>query len=222
MEKSSNTQWAFRQFWRKYGVEFTARPQQCDHGGRSTDTLWHPVSCLFGDIFESHAFQFVTGYGTMMFSSGRNVPCVGGTSPARNPTHSGISVGLLKRPIPSAHLFKTFDHGVTTCYNASRNCGQACLDDHACISYDFEVGLPDRLWQNIYSVDNVAGEPAQRKPAMGTACPHLSKRLRTLCDLVYAWRRVFGILHAVFERGQSFSTRHSVEACAFTDRGRTL
>ena len=35
---------------------------------------------------------------------------------------------------------KTFDHGGTAYYHASRNCGQACLNDDVCISYDFVVG----------------------------------------------------------------------------------
>ena len=34
----------------------------------------------------------------------------------------------------------TFDHGGTAYYHASRNCGQACLDDNVYISYDFVVG----------------------------------------------------------------------------------
>ena len=37
--KSSNTQWAFRQLWKKCGVEFhRLRPQQCVY----PDILWHP------------------------------------------------------------------------------------------------------------------------------------------------------------------------------------
>ena len=40
----------------------------------------------------------------------------------------------------SQTLLKTFDHGGTAYNRASRNCGQACLDDDVCISYDFVVG----------------------------------------------------------------------------------
>ena len=40
---------------------------------------------------------------------------------------------------PVGTPFKTFDHGGTTYYHASRNCGQACVDDDASISYGFVV-----------------------------------------------------------------------------------
>ena len=41
---------------------------------------------------------------------------------------------------PVGTPYRTFDHGGTKYYHASRNFGQACLDDDACVSYDFVVG----------------------------------------------------------------------------------
>ena len=70
---------------------------------------------------------------------------------------------------PVGTPFRTFDHGGTTYYHASRNCGQACLDDHACISYDFEVGSQADSCR--FCSGQRCRRTAQRKPAMDTAVP---------------------------------------------------
>ena len=65
--------------------------------------------------------------------------------------------------------FKTFDHGVTTYYHASRNCGQACIDDHSCISYDFVVGSQADSCR-FYSGQRCP-RTTQRNPATDTTAP---------------------------------------------------
>ena len=52
---------------------------------------------------------------------------------------------------------------------ASRNFGQACLDDDACISYDFVVGSQADSCK-FYSAQRCR-RTAQRKPATDTAAP---------------------------------------------------
>ena len=70
---------------------------------------------------------------------------------------------------PVGTPFRTFDHGGTTYYHASRNCSQACLDDDACISYDFVVGSQADSCK--FHSGQRCRRTAQRKPATGTAAP---------------------------------------------------
>ena len=62
-----------------------------------------------------------------------------GTSPARNQTHSVVSGGIVKRTIPSALLSRPSTTASPHTTMLPETAGQACIDDHSCISYDFAV-----------------------------------------------------------------------------------
>ena len=81
---------------------------------------------------------------------------------------------------PVGTPFRTSDHGGTTDYHASRNCGQACLDDDACISYDF----PGRLLQIL----------------LWTTLPE-----NRGCDLTFAWGEYSGF-YTLTSRGNPSGT----------------
>ena len=104
---------------------------------------------------------------------------------------SVMSVGLVERPI----------HGGTTYYHASRNCGQACLDDDACISYDF----PGRLLQILLWTTLPENRAAQ------TCDGHCGPVVKEGCDVTFAWGEYSGFYTLSSRDNPSFSTQG--EAC---------
>ena len=75
--------------------------------------------------------------------------------------------------------------------------GQACLDDDACISYDFVVGSQADSCR-FYSEATVPGEPRSANLRRALR-PHCEGGVRPHIRVV----RVFGILHAVFKGNPS-------------------
>ena len=122
--KSSNTQWAFRQLWKKCGVELHQR-------GLSSVfmTVGNAVTFLHSQFFsESHG--------------------------------SGCR---------SYHWCRVWDPG------------QACLDDDACISYDYVVGSP----ANSCRFYSEATMPENR--AAQTCYGHCGPIVKEGSDLTFAW-----------------------------------
>ena len=98
-------------------------------------------------------------------SQGQGVEAIVQTSS----THSVMSVGLVERPIPSALFSKPLTTAAPHTTMLPKNSGQACIDVHSCISYDFAVSSQADSC-SFYSGQRCR-RTAQRKPATDTVQP---------------------------------------------------
>uniref|UniRef100_A0A7S1AY12 Apple domain-containing protein n=1 Tax=Noctiluca scintillans TaxID=2966 RepID=A0A7S1AY12_NOCSC len=116
---------------------------------------------------------------------------------------------------PVGTPFKTFDHGGTTYYHASRNCGQACLDDDACISYDFVVGSQAdscRFYSEATLPENLHPSVERRLYCAAQTCDgHCGPIMKEGCDLTFAWGEYSGFYTLSWRGNPAFSTQG--EAC---------